>query len=64
MINKTALIFNIFFLALLLMLINLYKMEKSKEYLEDIYNNIKDVIKETKDKSEVSLVLFNMASEL
>ena len=46
------------------MLINLYKMEKSKEYLEDIYNNIKDVIKETKDKSEVSLVLFNMASEL
>lgn len=39
-------------------------MEKSKEYLEDIYNNIKDVIKETKDKSEVSLVLFNMASEL
>ena len=39
-------------------------MEESKKYLEDIYNNIKDVIKETKDKSEVSLVLFNMASEL
>lgn len=39
-------------------------MEESKKYLEDIYNNIKDVIKETKDKSKVSLVLFNMASEL
>lgn len=37
-------------------------MEKSKEYLEDIYNNIKDVIKETKDKSKVSFALIGMTN--
>ena len=37
-------------------------MEESKKYLEDIYNNIKDVIKETKDKSKVSFALIGMTN--